>query len=211
MVRIELLVLWTHIGAGVLAVLAGLVALGTKKGGLAHRRAGTGFVASMAAVAATAIVLYPLGPTRFRLILALIALFSFYLVFSGYRVLTGGLSTNEAAPIDWIGVAVVLLAGGGLLVAGLLWALRGQAFGPVFLAFGAIGTAFGGLDARRFRSEETSGPRIVLHLQRMLAGYIAAISAVSAVNLTALPPYVSWLWPTVVGTPLIYWWSRRYS
>lgn len=211
MVRIELLVLWSHIGTGAVAVLAGLVAIMTEKGGLAHRRAGKGFVASMAVVAATAIVLYPLGPTRFRLILALIAVFSFYLVFSGYRVLARNRAIHDAAPIDWIGVAVVVLAGFGLVLVGLLWAVRGRSFAPVFLVFGGIGTAFGGLDARRFLRDDASGKRVVLHLQRMLAGYIAAISAVSAVNLTTLPPYVSWLWPTVVGTPLIFWWSRRYS
>lgn len=49
------------------------------------------------------------------------------------------------------------------------------------------------------------------HIARMLGGYIATVTAVSAVNLTMLPTIVRWLWPTVIGTPLIVVWIRRYQ
>lgn len=211
MVPPEILTLWTHIGAGAVAVLGGAVAILTEKGGTVHRRAGKAFVASMAVVAGTAVALYPLGPTRFRLVLAMVAVFSFYLVFSGYRVLGRKRPVDAAGIPDWIAVVVVLVAGLGLLVVGLQWALLGRSFAPVFLVFGGIATTFGASDVRRYRSDEEGRQWMLPHLQRMLAGYIAAISAVSAVNLAFLPPYVAWLWPTVVGTPLIFWWSRRYS
>ena len=211
MVEAEVAVLWVHIAAGAVAIFGGLVAILTEKGGLTHRRAGKGFVVSMAVVAATAIALYPMGPTTFRLFLAMVAVFSFYLVFSGYRVLSRKRAADNADTVDWVAVAFVVLAGVGLLALGSQWALDGRSFAPVLLVFGGIGTLLGLQDVRLFRSDG-DGPRwILLHLQRMMAGYIAAVTAVSAVNFASLPPYVSWLWPTIVGTPLIFWWSRKYS
>jgi len=212
MVTVATVTLWVHIAAGTLAMLGGAIAILTEKGGRTHRRAGKGFVVSMAVVAATAIALYPLAPTTFRLFLAMVAVFSFYLVFSGYRVLSRKRPTDDAHFIDWAAVALVLLAGIGLLLIGGDWALRNQPFAPVMLVFGGIGTLLGLQDVRLFRAAEGERPAwILLHLQRMMAGYIAAVTAVSAVNFASLPPYVSWLWPTIVGTPLIFWWSRKYS
>jgi hypothetical protein len=45
----------------------------------------------------------------------------------------------------------------------------------------------------------------------MGAAYIATVSAVSAVNLTVLPPVVRWLWPTLVGVPVLIYLQRRYE
>jgi hypothetical protein len=44
----------------------------------------------------------------------------------------------------------------------------------------------------------------------MLGSYIAAVSAFSVVNFAFLPTVVRWLWPTIVGTPLIALWIRYY-
>lgn len=52
---------------------------------------------------------------------------------------------------------------------------------------------------------------MVSHLQRMIAVFISTVSAVSAVNLTPVLGIWAWLWPTVVGVPLIIYWSSTYS
>jgi hypothetical protein len=44
----------------------------------------------------------------------------------------------------------------------------------------------------------------------MLGAYIATVSAFSVVNFGFLPPLARWLWPTVVGVPLIVAWTRSY-
>ena len=44
----------------------------------------------------------------------------------------------------------------------------------------------------------------------MLGSYIAAVSAFSVVNFGFLPIAVRWLWPTIVGTPLIALWISYY-
>lgn len=212
MVAVEAWTLWIHIAAGFLALGAGAVALGTKKGGRNHRLAGRAFVIGMAVVAATAIALYPMGPTEIRLFLVMVAIFSFYFAFTGYRVLSRKRPVDGAGSVDWLATALVLLASAWMLGTGALWALDGRSFAPILVVFGAIGVAFGGLDVRTFLgSSDDRQAWMVSHLQRMLGAYIATVSAVSAVNLHALPPAVRWLWPTAVGVPVIVYLSRQYS
>jgi hypothetical protein len=43
----------------------------------------------------------------------------------------------------------------------------------------------------------------------MIAGYIAALTAFLVVNNTYLPSIVAWLLPTVIFTPLIFYWSKK--
>lgn len=45
----------------------------------------------------------------------------------------------------------------------------------------------------------------------MLGSYLAAVSAFSVVNFTFLPTTVRWLWPTLLGTPLIVLWITSYK
>lgn len=201
--------LWLHVAAGTVAVLAGIVAMATTKGGRRHRRAGTVFVAAMAVVVATTVLLAALDPTRFRLFLVLVAVFSGYLAFSGYRVLARKRPADSAAPVDRAAPLLVVaacLAMGGW---GGTWLLGGTTFGVVLLVFGGIGIGFGLADLRAFRSER-DGEWMVTHLQRMVGAFIATVSAVSAVNLATLGT-VAWLWPTAALTPLIVYWSRKYG
>jgi hypothetical protein len=44
----------------------------------------------------------------------------------------------------------------------------------------------------------------------MLGSYIAVVTAFSVVNFTSLPPVLRWLWPTLIGTPLIVAWVVYY-
>jgi uncharacterized membrane protein len=88
MPTVEVWSLWLHIAAGIAALFAGLGALVTKKGGMRHRQAGKVFLVSMGVVVATVFVLVAIDPVAFRIILTLVAIFSGYLAFSGYRVLS---------------------------------------------------------------------------------------------------------------------------
>jgi len=73
-----------HIAAGSSAFVLAPLALITAKGGKAHRRWGKIYFWAMAVVAFTAIVMAIYRPVLF---LALVAIFSFYSAFAGYRVL----------------------------------------------------------------------------------------------------------------------------
>lgn len=211
MATLETLTLWLHIAAGTVALGAGVVALVTTKGGRRHRRAGRVFVYAMAVVVGTVLPLVVLAPTSFRIFLTLVAIFSGYLAFSGYRVLGRKRPADGAAPVDWAAAGLVVVASAALGGWGLLRLAGGTTFGVVLVVFGAIGLGFGGTDLRTFRGGDGVGDWMVTHLQRMVAAFIATVSAVSAVNLTGPLGVVAWLWPTAVFVPLITYWSRKYE
>lgn len=49
------------------------------------------------------------------------------------------------------------------------------------------------------------------HMTGFLGGYIATVSAFSAVNMEFIKPvWLQWLWPTILGAPLIALWSSYY-
>ena len=211
MAVVEEVTLWLHVAAGALAVLAGVGALVTTKGGYRHRTAGKAFVASMGVVVATTFLLLAVAPTSFRAFLALVAVFSGYLAFSGYRVLSRKRPAEDAKTIDWLAAGSVVVACLGLGGWGLTWLADGRTFGVVMAVFGGIGLAYGVGDARTFRNGGQGGAWMVAHLQRMVAAFIATVSAVSAVNLTGTLGFVAWLWPSIVGAPLIAYWSNKYG
>lgn len=202
---------WTlriHIVGGIVAVLAGSVALVTTKGGRRHRRAGRLFVWSMAVIVATVVGLAAIDPTSLRKALALVAVFSGYFAFSGYRVLARKRPATDAAALDRVATGAVFVACLGLALWGVRLYVAGTDFGIVMIVFGAIGVGFTALDAREFRRDGATEWRVT-HLQRMIAAFIATVSAVSAVNLTPVIGIAAWLWPTAVGTPLIAYWSGK--
>lgn len=199
-----------HVAAGTVALLAGTAALLTSKGGRRHRLAGKLFLASMGVTVATVFVLLAVAPTSFRAVLGLVAVFSGYLAFSGYRSLAGRRPAGTAGAVDWVAAAGVVVACLGLGAWGLGWLLDGRSFGVVMAVFGGVGVGFGLLDARQFHGDGAGNPT-VSHLQRMVSAYIATVSAVSAVNLTPVLGVAAWLWPTVLGVPLVFHLSNRYD
>ncbi|WP_396613416.1 DUF2306 domain-containing protein (plasmid) [Haloferax sp. S1W] len=212
MTLVEDATLGIHIIAGFVALFAGIGAIVTTKGGLRHRRAGRVYVGGMAVVALTSLLLFVFDPTPSRTFLALVAVFSYYFVFSGYRVLSRKRPTDRPETADWVAVGLLTGAGVGLLAMGGLLFQSGDRFAAVMLVFGAVGTGFGLKDIRAFRrSRADSREWFYEHIGRMGAGYIATVTAFSSVNFDFLPPVAAWLWPTVVGSPLIYLTIRKYK
>jgi len=198
-----------HVAAGVVAVLAGLVAILTEKGGPRHVRAGQVYVGTMAFVVASA---FPLAVVDGNAFLFTIAIFTGYLLFAGYRVLDRKRGVpEEVEPLDWLGVAAMLTAGAGMVAWGGYNSLTGApGIYPALVAFGTIGIVLAGQQAHRFR--RPTGPRMgwfYQHIAFMGGAYIATITASATVNLTMLPPLARWLGPTAVGVPAIVLTIRR--
>lgn len=200
-------VLVIHVLAGTVALVVAPIAMATVKGGRAHRRWGAVYYRAMAAVALSALVLAVWRPNHF---LTLVAVFSFYFAFRARRVLGRKRPDlgERATAIDWLAAATTATASLALMVLGVL---RPTPFwvdlGTVAIAFGAVGLAFSGLDLWRFvRPRADRNAWWFTHMGGMLGSYIAALSAFSVVNFTFLPTTVRWLWPTVLGTPLIVLW-----
>ncbi|WP_436907158.1 hypothetical protein [Halosimplex marinum] len=207
----EELTLWAHIAAGFVALFAGLGAFLTEKGGRRHRRLGRGYVYAMAFVSGSALALFAFDATDLRRFLALVAVFSFYFAFSGYRVLGRKRPADGAATVDWLAVGLVGAASVALLAMGGVMAVDGDPFGPVALVFGGIGAVFAGTDALKFRRERDPGAWVPEHVTRMGAAYIATVTAFATVNFGFLPTAARWLGPTVVGTPVLIYLSATYK
>src|SRR5271170_5667680 len=110
-------VLGLHILGGAVALIIAPLAMVTVKGGLWHRRWGKIYFWAMAGVALTAAVMCWL---RSGLFLFLIAIFSFYLALTGYRVLGRKKPEDKPRPLDWGIAMAMVLAGGGLILLGVL-------------------------------------------------------------------------------------------
>lgn len=202
---------WIHVLAGTLALVVAPGAMLTVKGGRAHRRWGKIYFWLMAVVALTAVVLGLWRPVTF---LVLVAVFSFYAAFTGYRVLGRKRADRGDQPtrLDWIAALVTLGASLALVVLGLVppsptWAPRPT----VAVVLGTVGAALAARDLRRF-ARPPADPRHwwFHHMTGMLTSYIAAVTAFSVVNFAFLPTTVRWLWPTLIGTVGIVAWVRYY-
>lgn len=199
-------ILFLHIMAGLLALGMAGTALATSKGSVWHRRAGRAYVLSMLVVTLSTLALVVIRPNLFLLV---IGIFSFYLVFTGWRaaILRDGRPRwqDHGAGAVMAGTGLFMMAYG---LAGL-WG-GGNAQPVILVVFGTIGVTMAVSDWAEWRSGPVIGKaRIVRHLTRMLAGTIATITAAVVVNISFLPALVTWLGPTALITPLIFWWTAR--
>jgi hypothetical protein len=202
---------WLHIAAGTLALFVAPAAMLTAKGGRAHRRWGKLYFWSMSVTALTAVLLALWRPTVF---LALLAVFSFYMAFAGYRSLFHKRPDrgDRATPLDWTAATITMAASVGMVVQGVSASVTvRQPLGLVPIVFGVLGVVLAGKDLLAF-SRPPSDPTAwwFNHMSGMLGSYIAAVTAFSVVNFTFLPTAVRWLWPTALGVPLIVFWITYY-
>ena len=207
MVSVFRTVLAIHILFGGVALFVAPGAMLTRTGGLWHRRWGKVYFWSMAVVALTAVMLSLLRPGLFLL---LVAVFSFYLTFTGYRVLYRKTPRHHANAWDWVGTILMLLGGVALVGYGV-YSLQTSGFGMVAVIFGITGLILAISDSRAFLHPPADKRAWwFTHMRRMLAAYIATVTAFSAVNFQFLPPLARWLWPTVIGSIGIFAWVHHY-
>lgn len=199
-----------HIVCGFTAFIVAPIAMAVKKGGDAHRRWGKVFFWAMCGVSFAALIMAPMHNNLF---LTLVAVFSFYLAFSGYRALyrKNLKSWREVKFIDWF---VVCLNGVFCLVLIIIGIQKlPDAFGTISIVFGSIGLINSSRDLVSFiRPRNVKGKWFFSHMGGMIGAYIAAVSAFSAVNLNFewLPVSIQWLWPTLIGVPAMLFWMRSY-
>jgi len=191
-----------HIIAGFTALLTGLLAIVSRKGGLLHRRSGRIFFWSMVAVAFTAVLLAAL---KGRVFLLHIGLFALYQAHGGWRSIR-----NKAllpAPQDWL-----LLAVGGINGVWMITTLN-----PVLLAFGGISVALAVGDVRTFVLTARGGKApqkawLQRHIGMMMGTYIATTTAFLITALASLDlGMAAWLGPTAIGVPFIIYATRRHT
>lgn len=194
-----------HITAGALALTAAALAVAAAKGKTIHVNAGKLYFWSMAAIFLTAIPLSIIGTNLF---LFLIAIFSFYLAFSGRRFAQNRAGVTQT--IDWIAVALMLFSGAGMWLLAIRYFVQGDSQYVVLVVFGFLALSLGYADLNTFRKKTAKGKaRISRHLTNMLGGTIAVITAVLVVNVNLEPRWIVWVLPTAVITPFIFYWNAR--
>ena len=207
------LFLFPHIVSGFLALVVAPIAMVVKKGGRQHRLWGKIFFWSMCVVGITAM---GMSAIKSNIFLAMVGIFSFYLVASGYRALYRRHvnSFKDVAKVDWILVAVSGLFCAGLIVLGIsvLSSNIAAPFGYISTVFGVIGCWSVINDIKTFTIRDHHKENWMYHhMSGMVGGYIATVSAFSAVNMNFLPGIIQWLWPTFIGVPLLIYWISIYK
>lgn len=188
-------------GSGAVVGLAG--ALGTKKGGLWHRRMGKLYTISMALALLLALIVSALTLNTF---LGLIGFFSAYFVYTGWRI--AKVKDGARSLMDQRLSQCMLLCSIAMVVYGVYLRISGESLGVALVVFGIIAFLPAWED---FKADAwpIGKQRIVLHLNRMGGASIATLTAVFVVNVQTSPAFIAWLLPGLVGAPLIIYWTRR--
>ncbi len=204
---IEKPLLYLHILAGFIALGIAYVLLFIKKGNKRHKKLGMIYVYGMTTIFVTGIPLSLLG--EFNPFLFVIAIFSFYLAFSGYR--QGRDKNGAREQIDKVlGVFITATSILFYSMAVSLYLIEDSMW-ITSVVFGSIALGMGINDYRRMKIVERPDfyDRTNLHLNLMLAGTIATTTAFIVTLNPFSTDWLNWVAPTIVGTPIIFYFSKR--
>jgi uncharacterized membrane protein len=168
------------------------------KGRYVHRMSGLIYFISMNVVVASALYISVVKEIPFLLT---IAIFSLYMNYNGYRVLK--LKRYTYLLHDWL---IVVIA-----VAGVAYMMYSRV--PLLMIFGGILAAMLIQDVSKQFSQEDKKreyvrTKILTHIGRMVGAYIATVTAFLVVNISMNPAWLLWLLPTLIGTPVIIYYTQ---
>lgn len=196
--------LFIHITLGLTALLAGLMAIISKKGQKSHRVTGLIFFYSMLGVAVSAIFISIIKVNWFLLHAGV---FAFYQNYNGYRSIKN--KSLKPSYLDWLVLFIAIVNSFAML----------YSLNIILMVYGAISTFLVIIDFRIFiltaRNKEIPSKQwLIRHLGMMLGTYISTFTAFLVVNVEEVafvPDWLPWLMPTFIGVPLIFYWIRKYS
>jgi uncharacterized membrane protein len=207
-----------HIAAGAAALASFWIPMVTPKGARTHRWAGWVFIAGMAIVSVSAILLSGLrlaggaqGQSRlFAIFLGYLGVITGEGVWKAVRVLrTKSRTARTTNPLDLLFAGAVLLLALPTLAAGLAYQ------SPLVISFGGVGL-FGGWTSFRYWWRAPQDPMHwwFEHMGATIGTSIAAITAFLVLNSARLglgqTSMLVWLGPTIVGVPLLVVWQAYY-
>ncbi len=171
--------LWIHVVAGLVALLAGALALIATKGSPLHRRGGRVFALAMLVMTASAVVMAAYLRPNIGNVLA--GSLTFYLVVTGVLAVARPVQDVRAMLAGLMLVALVVGAS-GLLLGMRALAMPNGAIDEIpafaYFMFGTVGSVAGLLDARLLLVGRLQGKhRLARHLWRM--GYAMWIATMS--------------------------------
>lgn len=206
------ILLLVHVLAGSIGLLTGTYILLRPKGDKLHQLIGKFFAYGMLLSALVSLIM---SSMHHNLFLFIVGVFTIYMVGTGLRYLKLKNLQKGQKPklIDWLLFGLMLLFSVLFLVYGSYFIVKANNFGWVLISFGAISGLMLQSDWQTFKGIKIKYQNywLLLHLQRMTGAYIASLTAFIVVNNHYLPNVLAWLLPTIIVTPLIVKWSRKFS
>jgi len=195
-------ILYLHAISGGIALISGIVAVATKKGSKPHVKSGNIYFWSMLSVIVTGLIV---GYFRNNIFLQAIAIFSFYMAFTGKRFLRNKKEVTPK-PIDWVVGVLSALVGLSMLGFGIYFLIKigFRSAVPMLLVFGFLLSWMTLEDLKRlYHKQFVKGAWLLKHISRMGGSFIATSTAFLLVNTSVEPVWIMWLLPTFIGTPMI--------
>ena len=204
---VEKPLLYIHIFSGFLSLLIAYSLLFIKKGNKLHKKLGMIYVYGMTTIFLTALPMSLLGEVN--VFLFVVAIFSFYLAFSGFR--QGRSREGAKNKIDKALSFFILLAALGLFFLAITLFLSNDTMWITATLFGTLSLVFGIRDQIRFRSIKKPNyyDRTNLHLILMLSATIATTTAFWVTVDFFTEDWLNWVSPNFVLVPVIIYFSRR--
>ena len=197
-----------HIISGFTALTSGLFIFILKKGNKQHKKIGSVFFYAMLMVVVSALLISVLKQNHF---LFMIAIFSLFMNYSGYRSIQN--KTLKPNSLDWIVLGI-----GTINTIGMIYSLN-----IVLMIFGGISVSLVLGDIQVFIKTARNQPISPMawlrrHIGMMMGTYIATVTAfiVTAGPRTEWygslqPQWLPWILPSLVLTPMIIFYSRKYA
>lgn len=194
-----------HIIAGFISLASAGVSIAATKGKKLHIISGRTYFWGMVIIFLTAL---PMAIFKHNVFLFLIAIFSFYLAYSGMRFARN--RTGIASLGDWTAVGLMILSGIAMWILGAIYFINNNSQYITLIIFGSIANILGYTDLQSYRNNSAvKKQRIARHLTNMLAGTIAVITAALVTNIHIEPVFIWWILPTIIITPAIIIWNRK--
>lgn len=203
-----------HVAGGTAGLISGSISAASKKGSFLHKLSGKIFFWGMFAASIAALIISNL-PGHKKVFLFAVGGFTLYMICSGYRIVAlKRLAKNSDHPVNWLDYALSLFGlgfGGYLLFLGVELLLGGQNFGIVPIVFGLVCVNYARLDYQFLKGNQSiKTVWMGNHIIRMMGAMIASYTAFLVVNVKMDPEWVLWLLPTLIGSGLISYFTRKF-
>jgi uncharacterized membrane protein len=190
-----------------IGLVIGTMQIILRKAGKLHKNMGKYYVAAMFLATLSGTILATFMGSSF---LFLIGIFSFYLCYSGMRIVTFKRIENTAQ-FKWYDKMVAIIT---VLFALLMVTLgfidsktMAFKFNPILLVFGVMSFIFSFTDLLMYLNVKwRKYPKtywLGTHIGRMIGSYISAVTAFLVVNVQIEQMWIIWFAPTLIGSALI--------
>jgi len=195
------IIILIHAALGGIALLAGTIAILSKKGGRFHKRSGILFYYSLL-VSVVMSLLIAVLPGHESPFLFSIGIFSIYFILIGKRALSypkNGISIT----VDKVLIIVLFFTG---LIMLLYPLLLYKELNIILAVFGSVSIVISILDWIVITNDKRrQNEWLIIHASRITGGYIASVTAFMVVN-NMLPGVWDWFLAGIVGSLYIMYW-----